>query len=881
MFSVAYWYGPPAFRIPVGGTRAIPGPPRLQANNYPSTYSDQNSNTQANCKPFYQIIDDLTDYQYQARSYTTIFLERIASMKAREYPVKQVNPGNPVNNAGNTLALKATLWGEYLRPFGYGEAKLPILDSVARTNRHGFSSFLKFDNSPYLELNGMYEPDSVVDEVGVSDFTCDGVIPYPFIQPELAAAGNGNVNVTVTWDAASYEDGQNKNHLFNIFPEEELYQCRHSIDNLPIGWDALAPAVRNAFYEHFEFLLTSDADVVWSIDVPNETAPNLFRYPQANPANPWDTATQNTALGGSTEYHEFVFSRLYRTLAQFKKDPSNILDVGIKAADQAEFQEFQRNRVGAPAVSIQYINGATRMQTFPFRILCHEHAATTANESQFMQYKSNIPTLLDSASDMQQTLTDTSGVGVQPYDWEIESILSVGRKLRGTQVANVGAYPFTQTAHPKYAEFLHNAIGNLFEIRDFANTAANLILRDIYWEKSEFEHTVEIAGLSVQVPNIMLCFNNYGATYDIPGDGPRAYHLYTHDGVIAEYDRVQAGNGPTANNQQLGAQHGPTGAGTGLNRMHMSIPFANFRRFNDNNQLEGLSNVDFIQFTTVDSPPGLPKLAIFIPGQSHSQRFHQKNYKLNRDASKLRGKVFRSDVKISQHLCSPVLNPDMRLNCIAPLNHASRHLPPEMRDFQLLVRDVDFSFLQATSPPVLGDLVLSEFNGGIQQVAAQESLLYLPNFIEFKATVQSDMSFSVDCMTGKGVPGYLCVFCRDSDNVLEQPIIKRLSLQNLTTMKKSNSIVDTDVHELYHMTQRNVHPRSEYDSKAFNRRQTLLLAIEDIGIMGMEAKHYQRQKRVQIRVSGICTNEGTVTVIFIYNNRGLYVKGRQQSVVHM
>ena len=124
---------------------------------------------------------------------------------------------------------------------------------------------------------------------------------------------------------------------------------------------------------------------MWSVDVPNETAPNLFRYPQANPANPWDNATQNTALGGSTEYHEFVFSRLYRTLAQFKKDPSNILDVGIKAADQAEFQEFQRNRVGAPAVSLQFINGATRMQTFPFRILCHEHAATTANESQFMQ----------------------------------------------------------------------------------------------------------------------------------------------------------------------------------------------------------------------------------------------------------------------------------------------------------------------------------------------------------------------------------------------------------------------------------------------------------------------------------------------------------------
>ena len=51
--------------------------------------------------------------------------------------------------------------------------------------------------------------------------------------------------------------------------------------------------------------------------------------------------------------------------------------------------------------------------------------------------------------------------------------------------------------------------------------------------------------------------------------------------------------------------------------------------------------------------------------------------------------------------------------------------------------------------------------------------------------------------------------------------------------------------------------------------------------MGLEARHYQRQKRVLIRASGLCTNAGTVTVIFIYNNRGLFIKGRQQSVVHM
>ena len=162
----------------------------------------------------------------------------------------------------------------------------------------------------------------------------------------------------------------------------------------------------------------------------------------------------------------------------------------------------------------------------------------------------------------------------------------------------------------------------------------------------------------------------------------------------------------------------------------------------------------------------------------------------------------------------------MRLSCIAPLNHASRHLPPEMRDFQLILKDVDFSFLNASSEPVLGALVLSEFNGGIQTVAAQESLLYLPNFIEFTTSVQADLTFEVDCMTGKGVPGYLCIFCRDSDGDLEQPIIKRLSLQNRTTMKKSDSVINTDVHELFYMTQRNVHPRSEYDSASSRPRSS-------------------------------------------------------------
>jgi len=85
------------------------------------------------------------------------------------------------------------------------------------------------------------------------------------------------------------------------------------------------------------------------------------------------------------------------------------------------------------------------------------------------------------------------------------------------------------------------------------------------------------------------------------------------------------------------------------------------------------------------------------------------------------------------------------------------------------------------------------------------------------------------------------------------------------------------------MTQRNVHHRSEYEHTAFNKRQTILLASEDIGIMGMDpTDNYQTQKRVVIRVSGTSSHsEGTVTVLFVYNNRGLYLTGVQQSVVRL
>ena len=56
--------------------------------------------------------------------------------------------------------------------------------------------------------------------------------------------------------------------------------------------------------------------------------------------------------------------------------------------------------------------------------------------------------------------------------------------------------------------------------------------------------------------------------------------------------------------------------------------------------------------------------------------------------------------------------------------------------------------------------------------------------------------------------------------------------------------------------------------------------------MGMDpADNYQQQKRVVLRVSGTVSffegTEGTVTVLFVYNNRGLYLTGVQQSVVRL
>ena len=252
---------------------------------------------------------------------------------------------------------------------------------------------------------------------------------------------------------------------------------------------------------------------------------------------------------------------------------------------------------------------------------------------------------------------------------------------------------------------------------------------------------------------------------------------------------------------------------------------------------------------------------------------------MNTESNKL-GPVFRSQRRISQHMCAPILNPNARLGCSAPLNYETRHLPPELRDFQMRLDGVDWSFLpgKVTMEP----LTTYEFNGGNQVSAAHDNLLHLPQFREGSTDqLSASGAFDFEVFSPYGMPSYIAVFSRDQDFSrihMTQPIVKQLSIMCNTTMKRSNTILNADVHQLYHLTQRNVHPRAEYDRHAFNKRQVVLLRAEDIGMLGLHASEYQYEKRAVFRFQGTVDQQTRVTALLIFNNRGLYVHGKQLSV---
>ena len=126
----------------------------------------------------------------------------------------------------------------------------------------------------------------------------------------------------------------------------------------------------------------------------------------------------------------------------------------------------------------------------------------------------------------------------------------------------------------------------------------------------------------------------------------------------------------------------------------------------------------------------------------------------------------------------------------------------------------------------------------MQAQTENPSLLYLPRFVEHKSSVSGN-SFEFECYSDRGSPGFYAIFCRKSStDLLQQPRILSLTIFNDTTKRKSNVVNECSISELYHLTQRNVHPEAHYDRKAYDRRQTILLSAEDVGMMGFKPHEY-------------------------------------------
>ena len=187
----------------------------------------------------------------------------------------------------------------------------PVAGLATRTARHGFSSMLKYENSPYLGQNGLYAPDKYDNNNDISDYTSDGIIPYPFIQPVMAQDPNAITTVTMDVTASLYASGKNINHLSAMYPEQELFELRNAIDgNFPgnangSDWVALGLDGRRTFYGEFVMTLTALRSLVWQVTQPNEVAPGLLQFPAGlnNAQAPW-----NLGAGGSPAYKNFVFT---------------------------------------------------------------------------------------------------------------------------------------------------------------------------------------------------------------------------------------------------------------------------------------------------------------------------------------------------------------------------------------------------------------------------------------------------------------------------------------------------------------------------------------------------------------------------------------------
>ena len=262
------------------------------------------------------------------------------------------------------------------------------------------------------------------------------------------------------------------------------------------------------------------------------------------------------------------------------------------------------------------------------------------------------------------------------------------------------------------------------------------------------------------------------------------------------------------------------------------------------------------------------------------------------EASLDTGNIYAPHFEVTQPLTAPIISPDFRNNCIEPLDQMTAFLPPELRDFRLILGDMDWRHVSDKQHTVtVKRLIFSEFNGGNQQVASLPSLLSVPEFRQHKVyiegpgrTVQT-VDFDTEIFTPMGPPCFWCVFARSDDgpNYGQQPIVDQLTFTCMTTGKKSDTIQNAGKAELFFMTRRNCHKNANYTDAAFKERQVILLRSEDVGTMGINPRLYQREKRVRYRIQGTCRwpRDSTVSIILAYTNRGLQIAGKEISVQYL
>ena len=254
------------------------------------------------------------------------------------------------------------------------------------------------------------------------------------------------------------------------------------------------------------------------------------------------------------------------------------------------------------------------------------------------------------------------------------------------------------------------------------------------------------------------------------------------------------------------------------------------------------------------------------------------------------GHIYAPHFVVTQPLNAPLLNADFRNGCIEPLDQMTAFLPPELRDFQLMLGDIDWRHTSDNRYKVEVKRLLRvqrrEPAGRQHTLVAQRPGVSPIHGKRARAgQSRTHLRLRYGDIHANGPPCFWCFFARrdDSPNAGLQPIIDNLTMTCVTTGKKSDTIFEAGKAELFFMTRRNCHKRAFYTDTDFRFRQVILLRSEDVGTMGINPRLYQREKRTRYRIQGTThwSSDTTVNIILVYTNRGLQITGKEISVQYL